>query len=248
MRSTIITFLLNISFFLTAQDPQGYVFKKKYYPTQRIVDISATSDTIFVTKYIDPVTNNFIISNIFLGTPFYMNKGFKYSTLYLDGSVIEDNITYNLLYKNILLSPYGAEESTIVIPDSFIVNNTKFVKLYPKYRLAYYKDYYELILEINDVKLYRKIDLSLKNLLQPKEIIYENNPYIINASYVKSYTYFYAKNDTFKEIKQNSKIIKLFGKSEKEIEKFIFANNLNPKKEQDLLKIFDYYAKSTFNN
>lgn len=72
--------------------------------------------------------------------------------------------------------------------------------------------------------------------------------FIINSAFLKSNTFFYFKNKTFKEIKQNSKIFRLFSKSEKDIEKFILINNLNPKNENDLLKIFDYYAKNTFNN
>ena len=244
MNFKLFSILLLISYLGATQDRIGIETKNKYYPTQSSIDISETNETLFVTKFKDPATNKILIN--ILGSPYYKNRGFKDGTIYLDGSEIVANITYNIANNDILLSPKGAEESTILIPDSFLVDNIKFVKLYPKYRNAYYKDYYTKVFEKNNVKLFKKINVSLQFLKKPVEIMYENNVLELNNSYVKSNTYFYSENKTFKEIKPNLKIFKLFGKRQKDIEKYILANNLNSNEEQHLIKILDYYAQTIF--
>ncbi len=243
MRFKILLLYLTINFWGIAQDRIGIETQKRYYTSQSIIGISTTNDTLFVTKYTEPNTNKVIISNIILGSPFYKDKGFFNGTVFLDGGEANVNITYNLLDKNILLGPNEAEVSSIVIPDSFIVDNTKFVKLYPKIKTANHKDYFELIFDKNDIKLYKIVNVSLQLLKKPLETIYENNTYFVNKAYIKSNSYFFAEKNTFKVVKQSSKLFKLLGKKEKEIVKLAEELKLNPKREQDLLKIFEFFAK-----
>ncbi|MDX1828567.1 MAG: hypothetical protein R3342_03375 [Lutibacter sp.] len=199
---------------------------------------SAVSN-LYIT--INPYAKNKEYAN-YTGSPYLESKKFEVGTI--------TNTTENKVYR--FLIRYNIYKDIIEVQkseNSFVnLNKLNYFKisLYKKkFELLTYKikgkiktGYLEVLLNRKNTGLYKKYTVTLISAKKAQSSFEKDKP----ARFNKSYSYFYKLNNEILEIPKKKKLfINIFGNKSQQIKSFIKKEKLKPIRENDLIKIFNYY-------
>lgn len=233
--------LFFISSTIFAQQNNRYQLKSTFQTGDVVsnIEIANNGDTIMVSKI---ALKNTITSNIeidektYKGTPLLFNSWFSAGSTFLGKTLTKGNIAYNLVNKDVQISTDGLNLANSLKPDSFIVNNIKFVKV-----KVGNLGYCVLINSNINGSLYRQFSCRYLPKVQGQKTGYELSNDIYEGTYQKFNTLFLVKNNEALELKLSKSVFKVFDDKKDILEKYAKDNDLNPKKEVDLIKIISHY-------
>lgn len=230
---------------VNCQNATPLLLKDKYQAgsTTSKIEILNNKDTIFISQfhYQSANTNNpETIEKKYKGTPLYRNAWFENSTLYLDGKANKGNIAYNILLSELQFSPANMSPAIIVKPDSFEINNVKFVQFGNKIKLTK-SHYYAPIAKIAKAGLYKQYGCTYRPKYSGQRTGYEVSVDDYEGEYIKNIFYFIFVKNKLVELKANNSDYKKFGNKKAQFEAYAKSQNLSPKIEKDLDYIAKYY-------
>lgn len=228
------------------QHVNNYQLKDKFQTGEAMstIEILSNGDTVLNSKvsYKNNITNNIEINEkIFKGTPLYGNAWFTNGTIFVDGLLTKGTLAYNLVNNEVQFSLADVSKALTVKPDSFIVNNIKFSKLKKKYNGSF-MGYYQSVFNKNNLQLYRQYSSNYRPAVTGQKTGYEMAVNEYEGTYAKSTSLYLALADDWMEIKLNKSVFKNFADKKDAVEKYAKENNLNVKKEIDLIQILLHYS------
>ncbi len=243
-------FLKFICFCLVGQWTYGQnalpiLLKSRYQSgsTSSRIEVLENKDTIFVSNFhFQNMNTNTpdIVEKKYKGTPIFKNAWFANSTIFLDGKANVGNLAFNLLNSEVQFSPTEISDAVIVKPDSFLVNNTKFIQIGKKYKLSNNR-YFIPIVSTDKGEIYQHYDCSYRPKYQSQRTGYEVSADDFEGEYIKNTSIYLYQNNHIIEMKGNSLVFKQFAERKSEMEAYAKSQNLNPKKQKDLIEITKYY-------
>ena len=224
----------------------NYQLKDKFQTGEAMstIEILSNGDTVLNSKvsYKNNITNNIEINEkIFKGTPLYGNAWFTNGTIFVDGMPTKGTLAYNLVNNEVQFSIGDLSKAQIVKPDSFIVNNVKFSKLKKKYDGAN-TGYYQTVLNKTKLQFYRLYSCNYRPAVTGQKTGYEMSANDYEGTYAKSTTLYLVLANDWMEIKPNKTVFKNFGDKKDVLEKYAKENNLNVKKESDIIQLLLHYS------
>ncbi|MDX1828566.1 MAG: hypothetical protein R3342_03370 [Lutibacter sp.] len=201
---------------------------------------SSAVSNLYIT--LNPYAKNKEFAN-YTGSPYLESKKFEIGRI---TNTIENKIYQFLIRYNIFRDIIEIQKSE----NSFInlrkLNCFKISIYKKKFELLTYKTtknktktgYLEVLLNRKKSTLYKKYTVTLTPAKKAKSSYETDHP----ARFNKSYSYFYKLNTEILEIPKKKKLfINIFGDKSQQIKKFIKSKKLKPTRENDLIKIFNYY-------
>jgi methionine-rich copper-binding protein CopC len=242
----ILLFLFLSPLITFGQGPNQYQLKSTFQVGDALstIEVMANGDTVLNTKVStkNTITNNIeITEKIYKGTPLYGNAWFSLSSIFLDGHQTKGNLAFDLVKNEVQFSPGDISKAIVIKPDSFIVNNVKFVKLKKKYAGAF-NGFYQKIVDVNNLQIFKQYNANYRPAVMGQKTGYEMATNEYEGNFIKTTALFMALNENWTEVKPNKATFKNFGDQKEIVEKYAKEKDLNVKKESDLIEIVKYYS------
>jgi hypothetical protein len=245
-RISFIVFLMGIVIKPFCQRNQPIIYNNRYQfgQSESRIEVLENKDTVFISKsnYKNANTQNIDeVEIMYKGTPIFKNAWFTNSTIYVDGLATKGIIAYNLLNHDIQFSPKDISSAVVVKPDSFLLAGYTFTQLGKKSKLTN-TNYYEKVFNNSKIGIYKIHKCSFRPKVDGQKTSYHVSMDDFEGTFIKSTDLFIYENNELFELKSNSSFYKYFGGKRPAIEKYAKANNLNSKKEIDMVTILKFYA------
>lgn len=209
------------------------------------IEVATNGDTVLISKYVVQNTSNNtrqFFEKTYKGTPFFKNTWAQGDIYFADGSIVKGTLAYNLTNNIIYYSLGKISEAVEAKPEGFTIKDITFRKIDEKYENPI-SGYVETIFGSAKVDLFRQYNCIYHPKITGERTGYESNNGDYEGEFHKSSKLYLGYNKNLLELKTNNGIYKQFGEYQKAIEKFGKENKLNPKKEEDVIKLaFHFFS------
>ena len=246
-RGLVLIWLFTCSVFLgVSQTPQRVfvVDKLTSASTDSRIEVLPNKDTVLISKFVyqDPKTfSRQYIEKTYLGTPFLKNKWDRGILYFKDGSTVNGLLAYNLVNNLVYYSIGEVKDAIEAKPSGFTIGGVTFMKLDKGFENAF-SGYFETIFVDTRLSLYKQYSCIYRPKITGDRLGYEPEGGVYEGAFDKSFSFFLGQNNNLAELKSNANIYRQFGEYRKAAEFYVKQNNLNLKKEQDLIQLIVYYA------
>ncbi|MCU0338666.1 MAG: hypothetical protein MUE30_02185 [Spirosomaceae bacterium] len=223
-----------------AQDPSSreYFLREVKVPNYDAkIEVNQWGDTVFVNYYKsqDPLNKTYNeFTKTFKGTPFFKNGWYKGQVISEDGFPTSFQMAFNLQKNELYLISSLAREVVTMRPKTFVIEG----HIFRQEQNRFFENVY-----LGKTTLLKEYSCRLELFQSYQKTSYDaqSNAQGYEGEFVKTAKYYVKEGEKLKEVVTRKKLSKHFGEKQKAVELFIKTNNLNPKKEADLVAVFRHY-------
>jgi hypothetical protein len=201
------------------------------------IEVNKKGDTTLVAYYAsnDAITNShreFI--KTYKGTPFFMNGWYKGNVRANGLKDSEFLMAFNVEKRVLHIVTDASKDAISIKPDEFTIKGHTFNRFENRF--------FETIYDKKSIVLKENLCvMSPTNVFEKSSYDIDNAGGGFEGEFVKSYNYFWLKDNELRLITKGKKIANLFDSNKSLVQEFILKNKINPKTEAGILEIFKYY-------